>query len=276
MGDLCPTRYIISLLSDNTTALSWMHVAARTINPELQQLARFASALLVQATRLLTCVQPSHIPGILNDEADTISRQSKDGRIPSWEHVMLQHSQLAKCRICLLPPRLAAINTSVTSFLIQDRGHIRLGNDGSADSQFVFFSHWLDAMQSDQQSAAALTEAQTLQLLGAYLHDLHHGKNLLKSTALSDQTLRLYIASAANVFTILTNRRCVAQDPVTMHQKQPSLHPFLCEQLIQRTNWKKPRAKIEPYLLQSCLTRCISRFKRPRIRLVHLSVCCSF
>jgi hypothetical protein len=30
MGDLCPTGYIISLLSDNSTALSWMHVAATT------------------------------------------------------------------------------------------------------------------------------------------------------------------------------------------------------------------------------------------------------
>jgi hypothetical protein len=91
-----------------------------------------------------------------------------------------------------LPPAAeAAINTSVTSFLTKDRGHIRLGNDGSADSRFVFFAHWLDIMQFDQQSAAALTEAQPLQLLGAYLHDLHHGTTLLKSSTLSDQTLRL-------------------------------------------------------------------------------------
>ncbi len=91
-----------------------------------------------------------------------------------------------------LPPAAqTAISTSVTSFLTQDRGHIRLGNDGSADSRFVFFARWLDTMQFDQQSAAALTEAQTLQLLGAYLHDLRHGKTLLKSTTLSDQSLRL-------------------------------------------------------------------------------------
>jgi hypothetical protein len=70
---------------------------------------------------------------------------------------------------------------------------------------------------------------------------------LLRSTTLADQTLRLYIASAANVFTILTNRRCVAHDPATMHQKQPALHPFLREQLTQRSNWKKSRDKIEPF-----------------------------
>jgi hypothetical protein len=115
MGDLCPTRSIISLLSDNTTALSWMHVVATTPNPELQQLAHFASALLVQAARLLTHVQPSHIPGILNDEADILSRRSEDGRIPLWEHVMLQHSQLAECWICLLPPRLLLTLASLLS-----------------------------------------------------------------------------------------------------------------------------------------------------------------
>jgi len=114
-GNLSATGYIISLLSDNTTALSWMHVAATTPNPELQQLARFASALLVQAARLLTRVQPSHIPGILNDEADTLSRRSKDGRIPSWAHVMSQHSQLATCRICLLPPKLLLTLASLLS-----------------------------------------------------------------------------------------------------------------------------------------------------------------
>jgi hypothetical protein len=32
-----------------------------------------------------------------------------------------------------------------------------------------------------------------------------------------------------------------------MHQKQPSLHPFLRKQHTQRTNWKKPRAKVKPF-----------------------------
>jgi hypothetical protein len=102
----CSTGIILELLSDNTTALSWTHVAATTPNPALQQLARFASALLVQAARLLTRVQPSHIPGLLNEEADTLSRRSKSGQIPSWELVISQHSQLQTCQICLLPRKL--------------------------------------------------------------------------------------------------------------------------------------------------------------------------
>jgi hypothetical protein len=62
-----------------------------------------------------------------------------------------------------------------------------------------------------------------------------------------DQTLRLYIASAAKVFTILTHRCCIAHNPATLHQKQPALHPFLHEQLTQRANWKKSCGEIEPF-----------------------------
>jgi hypothetical protein len=82
-GSMCPTGYILDLLLDNTTALSWMYVTATTQNPDLQQLAHFASALLVQAARLLTCVQPLLLL------ADTLSQGSKAGLIPSWEHIIL-------------------------------------------------------------------------------------------------------------------------------------------------------------------------------------------
>jgi hypothetical protein len=42
---------IVDLWSDNTSALSWMKVTAATRNPDLQPLARFALALLVQTSR---------------------------------------------------------------------------------------------------------------------------------------------------------------------------------------------------------------------------------
>jgi hypothetical protein len=70
---LLPTGYIINLLLDNTSALSWMRFTAQTRDPRLQPLARFASLLLVAASRLLTRVQPKHIPGDDNLEADTLS-----------------------------------------------------------------------------------------------------------------------------------------------------------------------------------------------------------
>jgi hypothetical protein len=55
------------------------------------------------------------------------------------------------------------------------------------------------------------------------------------------------VASAANFFTILTRRQCIAHNPTTMHQAKPALHPYLKEQLTQHSNWKKPCAKIDPF-----------------------------
>jgi len=66
--------YILELLSDNTTALSWMSVASQTPDPLLQGLARFGATLLIEARNLLTKVCPQHIAGKLNDEADALSR----------------------------------------------------------------------------------------------------------------------------------------------------------------------------------------------------------
>jgi hypothetical protein len=96
------TGYIIDLLPDNTSALSWLRVTASTQDPRLQPLCCFASTLLVVASQQLTRVQPRHIPGKDNHEADFLSR-SENGRVPSWERVTEQCSQLRTCQVCLLP-----------------------------------------------------------------------------------------------------------------------------------------------------------------------------
>ncbi len=75
------TGYVVDLLSDNTSALSWLQVTAQTRDPQFQPLDRFASTLLVVASQHLTRVQPSHIPGKLNHQADFLSR-SKNGQVP--------------------------------------------------------------------------------------------------------------------------------------------------------------------------------------------------
>jgi hypothetical protein len=110
----CETGYIIDLLSDNTSALSWLKVTAATRNPNLQPLARFASALLIQASRVLTRVQPCHIPGKDNDEADALSRFT-NGLYTSWADVIRQCSRLKNCKICLLPPELLAALADLSS-----------------------------------------------------------------------------------------------------------------------------------------------------------------
>jgi hypothetical protein len=144
-------------------------------------------------------------------------------------------------------PVRAAIHSSISNFLTQDRGHVQQGNNGTADSRFVFFARWLDKMQFTQQSAAALNHGQTIKLLGTYLHHLCNGATLHQWKTIINQTLRGYIGAAANVFTILTGRRCLAYDWATLHQRPPAFHPFLREQLTQRANWRKPRNRIEPF-----------------------------
>jgi hypothetical protein len=104
----CPsqlTGYIIALFSDNTSAIAWMRIAGRVRDPGIRRLARFASALLLQACELTTLFQMLHIPGVKNDEADCLSRLV-NGLVPSWDYVITRCSRLATCQICLLPQEL--------------------------------------------------------------------------------------------------------------------------------------------------------------------------
>ena len=78
----CPTGHILELLADNMTALSWCHLTSLTKNDLLQPGACFVATLLVLAHRQSTRVQPDHIQGIKNHEADCLSR-SDNGVIPS-------------------------------------------------------------------------------------------------------------------------------------------------------------------------------------------------
>ena len=106
--------YILALLVDNMTALSWMTLAARTKDPMLQGLARLGAALLVRASELLTKVCPTHIPGEQNGPADAISRPQKRENC-SLDSVIATWSQLQTCRICLLPYDLLSTIASVIS-----------------------------------------------------------------------------------------------------------------------------------------------------------------
>ena len=110
----CVAGYVIDLFSDNTSALLWQKVTAATRNPDLQPLARFASSLLIQVSRVLTGVQPCHIPGKENDEADVLSHFT-NGLYKSWADVIKQCSRLKHCKICLLPPELLAVLADLSS-----------------------------------------------------------------------------------------------------------------------------------------------------------------
>jgi hypothetical protein len=121
----CPTGYIVDLLSDNTSALSWLRVTATTRDPRLQPLCRFASTLLVIASTHLTRVQNRHIAGVLNIEADFLSR-SENGQVPSWGRAIEQCSRLRTCRICLLPRELLSSLAKLISCGLTEATYVSL------------------------------------------------------------------------------------------------------------------------------------------------------
>jgi hypothetical protein len=100
-----PAGHVLLLRADNTTALSWLRFAATSKSAIARCLARVASALHLFAFQNLIKVQSNHIRGLDNHEADALSR-SKNGQVPSWAAVTEQCSQLADCRVCLLPRAL--------------------------------------------------------------------------------------------------------------------------------------------------------------------------
>ena len=85
-----------------------------------------------------------------------------------------------------------------------------------------------------------------IDILGAYLTAVRNGHNLT-STFITGQTLCNYAKSAADCLTILTGGPCTYYDPATMSMKRVSLHPYLNEQITQRSTWTKPKPRKEPF-----------------------------
>jgi hypothetical protein len=73
------------------------------VQPRLTTTSSFC--ILVQASGLLTRVQPVHIPGKENVELDALSRL-QNGWLRKWEDLISRCSLLRTCKICLLPPVL--------------------------------------------------------------------------------------------------------------------------------------------------------------------------
>lgn len=108
------TGHIVDLFSDNTSCLSWCKYTTVMQNAFLQPWARLVAHLLILARQQQTRIQPIHIPGKDNDEADILSR-SVLGHTPSWAYVTEQCSQLGSCQICLLPPELLSVIAGLLS-----------------------------------------------------------------------------------------------------------------------------------------------------------------
>jgi hypothetical protein len=235
--------YIVGEKSDNTTALSWMSVASRTPDPLLQGLARFGSALLVAAARLLTKIVPLHIQGILNNEADALSRRDKKTqKIPSLEAVTHAWPRLQTCRTCLVPFELLQLIASVTS---------------SKQTEVTYEEKMTQAMtlecvfSTDIRKGITLDHLRRLStndiiwVLGTYIGDIKSGDNILGMFIQGD-LIRNYVVAARCLFEQYQHRTIVITDPHS-HSPIPRLHPYLHELIHQRTVWRKPKLLKEPY-----------------------------
>jgi len=99
--------------ADNTSALSWLRYASRTKRPPVRRLAHLLTDFLSQpfsATSLQ--IQPRHIQGVSNVEADHLSRFEKS---PSWANVTASCPKLRPLRVCLIPPELLSVLASTFS-----------------------------------------------------------------------------------------------------------------------------------------------------------------
>jgi hypothetical protein len=101
-----PSGFVLEIIADNTSALSWLKFAATTENQTVRALARLTSCLLMHASHNLISIQSSHIAGPANIEADCLSRLHKNGLVPAWTYVHEQCNRLIPCHPCLLPSEL--------------------------------------------------------------------------------------------------------------------------------------------------------------------------
>lgn len=94
---------IISAFADNTSALSWLNNPAKVRNPLVRRLVRFLQTLLAFAPVPMS-LQASHIAGILNIDADLLSRPKL---APSWESaISLLSPAVGSCLIYQVPYKL--------------------------------------------------------------------------------------------------------------------------------------------------------------------------
>jgi hypothetical protein len=107
--------WIVSILADDTSALSWFHFAARNHRSIIvQNLTMFCQALIsLSHTDHLVRFQGSHIPGVANDEADALSRPTIH---PSVASATKAYSRLQTCRFLLLPSGLLSTLGRITSW----------------------------------------------------------------------------------------------------------------------------------------------------------------
>ena len=106
-----PGGYIVKLIGDNTTALSWLRYAARSHRPVVRDLSRFAMALTLSCPFSLK-LSGRHLKGKLNKGADALSRPKE---FPTWACATRMHSPLSNCQAYRVPYELLCTIATIIS-----------------------------------------------------------------------------------------------------------------------------------------------------------------
>jgi hypothetical protein len=75
------------------------------------------------------------------------------------------------------------------------------------------------------------------------------GDNLQQLPSLTAKTLNGYLSTAGATITFVTNQPCSYHDPSTIANKRPKTHPMIAEILRQRSTWRVPLPRKEPFTL---------------------------
>jgi hypothetical protein len=115
VGDI-PGGHILTMLADNTSALSWMRYASRTKRPVVRALSRFILDLTLSCS-VSHKLSGLHLQGTLNIGADKLSRfePPPKGGGKTWASVIAQHSPLMTCQAYRLPRELLSVIATIIS-----------------------------------------------------------------------------------------------------------------------------------------------------------------
>jgi hypothetical protein len=114
------------------------------------------------------------------------------------------------------------------------------------------FASWLESKLYNQQSASRIPTDLAINLTGTFLKWAREGNTLPSNSKgpLSEQSLCLYVNTAAHLITILTEWPCIVIDPATLQQKRICMHPYIWEQLSQGAAWSQPKPCKAPFTLE--------------------------
>jgi len=106
-----PGGWIILVLCDNTSAISWMRYASRSRCPVIRGLARFLTGLLAFFP-LHASLDADHIKGELNIEPDVLSRPQEH---PTWQDMFTAAPGLSTLSLYRIPRELLSELSSIVS-----------------------------------------------------------------------------------------------------------------------------------------------------------------